>query len=290
MEECIVQTPEQADAEEPLHTEDQYPVPGYPLTVSDPEWAEQVADMLADADVPWGELEAARKSWQHWPIPVIITMDIRGLGQANDYGRIKLRPRGRSTRETLLHELGHVYDFFCVTDQSFRRDRSSSDEHLHLKRDASRVPLDGEHHWWSFQVGWANRWHEGFAEAVKHLWGGEAPRAIMTARWDDIGAIIGEVDVARIAGETRYDTAVEVSKTAFPDGARNVALFRGEEPLYDAMAASMLAANGWAVLPTDPDRLPDVIAEEIRRLRPSTVRVLGGRFAVSDAVVRALQS
>ena len=288
MTNCIVQTPEQTDALDPLAPDGQYDVPGFPVTVSDPEWVDRIAEYLSDADVPWLELEQARQDWQYWPIPIVVDPDLDAAGQANDYGRVVIRPQPRSVRDTILHELAHVYDFFCLTDGDFRGDRPSSDAHRRLKAAARGSASDGDHHWWSFRVAWANRWHEGFAEAAKHLWGGGRPRRSMATHWEDIGALIGEVDVARIAGADRYETAVEVSKVAFPDGASNVALFRGHEPLYDAMAASMLAANGWALLPTDPDRLPDVIAEEIRRLRPSTVRVLGGRFAVDEAVVEAV--
>ena len=90
-------------------------------------------------------------------------------------------------------------------------------------------------------------------------------------------------NVERIAGDDRYDTAARISADAFPDTVDVVHLATGEN-FPDALAATPAAARaGGPLLLTRPDCLPDVVADELARLDPSRVVVLGGPAVVSDA-------
>ncbi len=92
----------------------------------------------------------------------------------------------------------------------------------------------------------------------------------------------------RIFGESRYRTAMEISREAFPNSqsADAVVLARGDE-FSDALAGSPFAyhSNGPLLL-TPADRLHDDTAAEIERVLRSdgTVYILGGDAAISAEV------
>lgn len=92
-----------------------------------------------------------------------------------------------------------------------------------------------------------------------------------------------------ISGNTLYDTAIEISKNAYPGGLstsghRTVILSTGLG-WSDALAGSSLAGvlDG-PILLTAPDNISGVVLNEIYRLNATKVIILGGRFAVSDQV------
>jgi len=99
--------------------------------------------------------------------------------------------------------------------------------------------------------------------------------------------IIGD-PVRRVAGTDRYDTAIEVSQQAFPATADVVLVATGLN-YPDALAAGPAAAalNGPLLL-TDPDSLPTSVRDEIVRLKPAKIIVVGGTGAVSGSVYSAL--
>lgn len=94
----------------------------------------------------------------------------------------------------------------------------------------------------------------------------------------------------RIAGSTRYSTAVEISKRAFPNGAPAVVLATGEDH-PDALAGSSLAGavNG-PVLLTRTASLPSVVSTELKRLKPSTIYLMGGTLAIDVPVEEAVRA
>src|SRR5699024_8467066 len=78
--------------------------------------------------------------------------------------------------------------------------------------------------------------------------------------------------IDRIAGDTRYDTAIEISQDGWEDGAlegEQVVLARGDD-FSDALAGVPLAHalnSPILLIPTDPiDRIDNLVAEEIERL------------------------
>jgi len=91
----------------------------------------------------------------------------------------------------------------------------------------------------------------------------------------------------RIAGTDRYSTAVAISRAGFA-AADNVVLATGEN-FPDALAGAPLAkALNAPILLTRKAALPATVLEEIRRLRPTTIWILGGESAVGRAVASAL--
>lgn len=96
-------------------------------------------------------------------------------------------------------------------------------------------------------------------------------------------------DKKRIAGLTRYETAVEISKAAYPDGTDTVILARGDVAA-DSVSAVPLSKHVQApVLLTPPQRLHPVVQEEILRLKPKRVIVMGGEVAIGRTIDGWLQ-
>ena len=87
-----------------------------------------------------------------------------------------------------------------------------------------------------------------------------------------------------MAGSTRYDTAVDVSQSSFPDGADTVVIATGAD-WPDALAASALAgALDCPILLVRPTAVPAAVAAEISRLGAWDAYIIGGEGAVSTDV------
>lgn len=113
-------------------------------------------------------------------------------------------------------------------------------------------------------------------------------RAVPSTVEDGLRAL--GLDVARLSGTDRYATAGAVVEDAFRGTAARVFVATGEG-FADALAGGAAAAAADApVLLVARDSLPAATAEQLARLAPSEVIVLGGAGAVSDAVVEQLRS
>ena len=95
--------------------------------------------------------------------------------------------------------------------------------------------------------------------------------------------------VTRLAGADRYATAAAISASTFPSGAGTVFIATGRN-YPDALAAGAEAARQRApILLVSTDVVPSATAQELSRLRPNRIVVMGGPGAVTDAVVAQLQ-
>ncbi|TDB39490.1 MAG: hypothetical protein D9V44_00530 [Actinobacteria bacterium] len=95
----------------------------------------------------------------------------------------------------------------------------------------------------------------------------------------------------RLQGADRYDTAVQASRSTFPEGADVVVLASGAD-FPDALSAAGLAgAYDAPLLLVQPNALPAAVWGEIARLGATRCFIVGGEAAVSarvaDAVVAA---
>lgn len=94
---------------------------------------------------------------------------------------------------------------------------------------------------------------------------------------------------SRLAGPDRYATAVEVSKAAFPSGAKTVFVASGEE-FPDALAAGAAAGHSdSSLLLTTAGALPEIVRNELVRLSPTRVVLVGGDDRVSPQVAAAVE-
>lgn len=94
--------------------------------------------------------------------------------------------------------------------------------------------------------------------------------------------------ITRVAGPNRYGTSVALSQHAFPAGA-NLAYVATGTSWPDALAGGAAAAVQDApMLLTRPDLLPQAVRQELERLAPDRIMLLGGTSAVSGAVASQL--
>lgn len=95
-------------------------------------------------------------------------------------------------------------------------------------------------------------------------------------------------DMAPVAGDDRYQTALDVSRETFPRGANTVVIATGED-WPDALGGSALAGALYGpVLLSPKDALPEDVLAEVERLHVDNAYVLGAQDALSDGVLAAL--
>ena len=91
-------------------------------------------------------------------------------------------------------------------------------------------------------------------------------------------------NVGRVSGENRYATAAAASASSFPNGSTEVYLATGTG-YADALATGGLSgARPGPLVLTRPCELPTETANELRRLRPARVTIVGGEGAVCGMV------
>ncbi|KQU70609.1 cell wall-binding repeat-containing protein [Phycicoccus sp. Root101] len=120
----------------------------------------------------------------------------------------------------------------------------------------------------------------GAAPAAVH----RAAPAVVTGAGTAAGAdsAAAAATTRRLAGANRYETAVAVSRSAFPDTGQPVFVASGTD-FADALAAGPAGGSlGGPVLLVPPNgTLPAAVAGELDRLDPSDIYVVGGTGAIS---------
>jgi uncharacterized protein YkwD/putative cell wall-binding protein len=92
------------------------------------------------------------------------------------------------------------------------------------------------------------------------------------------------VPVQRVAGSTRISGAVDVSKRAYPGGA-DVVYVATAWNFPDAISASAAATHeGGPLLLSDTASVPDIVVDEVERLNPRSIVIVGGANSLSEAV------
>ncbi len=96
--------------------------------------------------------------------------------------------------------------------------------------------------------------------------------------------------VPRLAGANRYSTAAAASQYAYPSGADVVYVATGEK-FPDALAGGAAAARENApILLVQKSAIPSPTKNELVRLSPSRIVVLGGTDVIDNQVVTALRA
>lgn len=107
-------------------------------------------------------------------------------------------------------------------------------------------------------------------------------------------AVFSELDsytsgpVLRVAGPNRFATAAAVSQRYWPTGADTVFIATGLN-FPDALAAVPAAAKSAGPILLVNSGIPPATAQELRRLAPQTIVVLGSPGVVSESVKASLQ-
>ena len=94
--------------------------------------------------------------------------------------------------------------------------------------------------------------------------------------------------VTRIAGKDRIATSIEISKTMFNES-DNVVLASGYN-FADALSAGQLAATLNAPLILSKDQLDSRTSDEIAKLKPKNIYIVGGETALSSNIEESVKS
>ena len=108
---------------------------------------------------------------------------------------------------------------------------------------------------------------------------------------DEVAAALGQAaqaPVQRLAGSTRFATAAQISRAEFDPGVPAVFIANGLRFPDALSAAPVAAAAGGPILLSGQNSLPAATREELTRLRPDRIVVLGGPPAVSEQVAAEL--
>lgn len=101
-------------------------------------------------------------------------------------------------------------------------------------------------------------------------------------------ALALQVNVQRMAGDTRYDTMSELISNVGGWSASDKVILASGANYPDALSASALAGvHDAPIILTDPTELSSKAAATIKQLGSSTIYVVGGPSAVSDEVLQA---
>lgn len=95
---------------------------------------------------------------------------------------------------------------------------------------------------------------------------------------------IQKMTVERIAGENRYMTAVKMSRHFFKNPVKAVVLASGESFADALTGGSLTAQEKFPMLLVPQNKLPQEVREELQRLKPETVYIVGGNTTVSENV------
>jgi putative cell wall-binding protein len=103
-----------------------------------------------------------------------------------------------------------------------------------------------------------------------------------------LGPELGVANAIRRFGPDRFETAAAIAAASVEPGASVVYVASGLD-FPDALAAGPAAAlGGGAVLLVWPDAVPAAAAQQLERIGPARIRVVGGPSVVDDTVLAAL--
>lgn len=92
----------------------------------------------------------------------------------------------------------------------------------------------------------------------------------------------------RLSGDDRYATSAAISERFFPGESGGVVYVASGRNYPDALAGAAAAGKENASLLLVSDSISDAVAEELQRLDPAKIVVLGGKDAVSNTVAGQL--
>lgn len=90
-----------------------------------------------------------------------------------------------------------------------------------------------------------------------------------------------KIKVDRISGSDRYETSAKISRRTFSHKIEKIVLASGENFADSLVAGSLANKENAPVLLTQKDNLPQVIKDEINRLSPSQIIIVGGEKSVN---------
>lgn len=103
-----------------------------------------------------------------------------------------------------------------------------------------------------------------------------------------ISLVPAGITVSRIAGLNRFEVSARISQGYFATGVPVAYIVYGLEFADGVSAGAAAAHEGGPVLLVEKNSIPGAIADELNRLRPERIVIVGGEGVISPAVATAL--
>ena len=114
--------------------------------------------------------------------------------------------------------------------------------------------------------------------------------AAQTMMFNNAYATGNQINEDKIVGTNRYETAIEVSKKGWPNGATNAVLVN-DNSISDAISATPFAnAKDAPILLTNKDTLNEETKQQLKDLGVKNVYIIGGENVVSNKIEEQLIS
>ncbi len=97
----------------------------------------------------------------------------------------------------------------------------------------------------------------------------------------------GQIVPSRIAGQNRYESAAQISREQFTNAKKVIVV--NAQKYADALSATTLSDGKYSILYTEKDTLPTATRNEIQRLNPVEVYLLGGQQSISSGIENILK-
>ncbi|MDU2218821.1 cell wall-binding repeat-containing protein [Finegoldia magna] len=97
----------------------------------------------------------------------------------------------------------------------------------------------------------------------------------------------GQIIPTRIAGKNRYESAAKISREQFTNAKKVIVV--NAQKYADALSATTLSDGKYSILYTEKDSLPTATRNEIQRLNPVEVYLLGGQQSISAGIENILK-
>ena len=97
----------------------------------------------------------------------------------------------------------------------------------------------------------------------------------------------GQIIPTRIAGKNRYESAAKISREQFTNAKKVIVV--NAQKYADALSATTLSDGKYSILYTEKDILPTATRNEIQRLNPVEVYLLGGKQSISSGIENILK-
>ena len=100
----------------------------------------------------------------------------------------------------------------------------------------------------------------------------------------------GKMKVTRVEGKDRYETALKASRYAFEDGSKYAVIATGENFIDGLVGGSLTAQVEAPFLLVRKNAISKEVLNEIKRLKPEEIFILGGEGAVSEKVEKDIKT
>ena len=99
------------------------------------------------------------------------------------------------------------------------------------------------------------------------------------------------VTVKKLKGDDRFETAIKISQSGWTKSDTVVIVNGEDKSMVDGLTATPLASvKNSPILLSSNDKLPQKTLEELKRLNPSKVVVIGGNNSMPNSVVEAIKA